>query len=169
MLSRENRNKVCMSGLYRHAPVKEWRGKMYEGNLYHCCNWTFKPLVQHDGSIHMADTYWGCAGGLYVELTDENIDSFELICDLNDVFDVGERPPEDYEEKDVFRVAIDSGGINHKHYFVRKDAKPSLALKLERLEKERDFALRQVEYYNRSIETIKEQLTKEPNATYVLD
>ena len=78
MLSKENEDNIIPSGLYKHEPDVKLRGTLYSSNLYHCCNWTFKPTKMRDGTWRMRDTYWS-SDGFYIELTDENFEEFELI------------------------------------------------------------------------------------------
>jgi len=124
MLSKENEDNIIVSGLYKHKPDVALRGSLYSENLYHCCNWTFKPQQYRDGSWHMIDTYWSCGDSFSIELTDKNFTGFKLIFDFNDVTPTNY--PEEYDNTDTYWVAIDSGGMycGGKH-FVKKTAKKS--------------------------------------------
>jgi len=121
MLSEDNKNKIFKTGLYSHTPEARYRGTLYADNLYHCMNWTFKPNFYHDGNIYMVDTYFNNKS---IQLTDDNFDEFSLIFDFKEV--EKENYPEEYDPSDVYRVAIDSGGMYcGKHCFKKKGAKPS--------------------------------------------
>ena len=140
MLSEENRLKLKMTGLYRHEPDVKLRGTLYAESLYHCCNWTFKPREHSDGSIYMIDTYWS-SGGFYIELTDDNIDDFEFIVDMNDIKLFTELSSKigDYAPNDFYRLALDSAGVPGRLY-IRKDAHKIKENVVRRLEEEIESA-----------------------------
>lgn len=147
MLSEENINKLCMTGIYHCDPVLSWIESWRRDNPYHCINWTFKVYMYDEYSkIYMRDTYWSGGGGLSIKLTDENFDKFNLLFDMNDVHRVS--PPDfyDYNEEDRWHIALDSGGYQFsKYYFVRNGAKKNKDILLERLYRELDSLERQVE------------------------
>ena len=140
MLSKENRLKLQMTGVYKHEPDVKLRGTLYSQSLYHCCNWTFKPREHDDGSVYMIDTYWS-SGGFYIELTDENFDEFEFIVDLKDIklfTDVIDNIG-DYAPSDIYRLALDSSGVPGRLY-IRKDAHKIKENVIQRLEEEIESA-----------------------------
>lgn len=118
-------------------PNKKYRGSLFWDNMYHCCNWTFKIHKWDDGRCFMYDTYWSDDSALHIELTDENISEFTFVFDFNDVKQVSPRNISDYEEYDIFHVAIDSGGMYcGGKWFLRKNAKKNREVVLERLQQE---------------------------------
>ena len=145
MLSKENINKLCMTGVYECEPVLSWIESWRRDEPYHCINWTFKITADEDcNKYYMRDTYWS-SGGLSVELTDDNFDKFKLLFDMNDVCKVS--PPDfyDYNEEDRWHVALDSGGYRcSRYYYVRKDAKKNKEMLLERLQHELESLKNQV-------------------------
>ena len=163
MLSQKNIDKIHQNGLYRHKPEAKWRGKLYNDNLYWCCNGTFRP-VERNGVWYMRDTYWSSGNCVCVELTDENFDGFEFIFDFDDVTDLGSsgRVVEEYDRKDWFLAPIDSGGINFKHYFLRKGAKPSFHRKKESLLEEVASARRHLEFLEHQVEQLEAEYAANP-------
>ena len=145
-LSKENIEKLCMSGIYQCDPVLSWIESWRRDSPYHCINWTFRVRKYDDPErYYMVDTYWSGCEGLKVELTDEKFEKFELLFDMNDVRKVS--PPDyyDYDEEDRWHIALDSGGYRYsKYYFVRKDAKKNKDIQLERLNAELESLKRQV-------------------------
>lgn len=136
MLSKKNIDKLCMTGMYRHEPVLEWRGSLYANNLYHCFNWTFNPRhYEKDDTWYMVDTYFR---DKYIELTDENFDGFEFVFDMNEVTKVSnDFHFEDYDESDYwYNFASDSGGWQYAKSFIKKDAKKIKDKVIERYENE---------------------------------
>ena len=133
MLSQENIEKLNMNGLYECKPDVKYRGRLYEDNLYHCCNWTF-TVNSDDSGYYMRDTYWNSGDSMRIYLNNRNIDEFELIFDLNKVKQVKEHQTPHY--KNYYRVAIDSGGISYPKYFVDTDAKKDKDLIIKKIEEE---------------------------------
>ena len=155
MLSKENRDKIIMSGLYTCKPQLDWLPEYKRDNPYWCKNWTFKP-IEYGGKLFMRDTYWSTET-FQVELTDSNIHLFSLIFDFNDVEDY--RGSVDkwycYNEKDRWCVATNSGGISYPKYYIRKGSKPNKDLVIERLEEEIEGIKRGLEYRTRILEQVK--------------
>ena len=151
MLSKENVNKLVMTGLYKHEPDKRYRSSLYWNNLYHCFNWTFK--VSHresDDTWYMVDTYFNDKS---IELTDDNFDEFEFLFDFNEVERHSGENIYEYDESDWWYAAIDSGGRVYGKYFVRKGATKIKEKILKRIEDEINYLERQLkskrEDYNR--------------------
>ena len=146
MLSKENINKLCMTGVYECEPVLSWIESWRRDEPYHCINWTFKITVDEDcNKYYMRDTYWSTGDGFSIELTDENFDKFTLLFDMNDVCKVS--PPDfyDYNEEDRWHIALDSGGYRFSnYYYVRKDAKKNKEILLKRLQHELESLKNQV-------------------------
>lgn len=149
MLSQENRNKLILSGLYEAEPnrnIYSW----YD-DAYWCFNWTFK--VQHNedkDKYYMVDTYFS---DKYFELTDEYFDLFTLIFDFNDVKSHSGNNIWDYNQEDIYHVAIDSGGMYcGGKYFIKKDATKNKNKVLERLQQEIDYAKDKVKDLERNYE-----------------
>lgn len=145
MLSQENREKLVMSGLYKCKPQLDWIESFRRDNPYHCINWIFKPSYRKDtDTYYMKDTYWGDKG---FELTDENFNKFELIFDFNDVEQYKGQHPEDYDEENIYCVAIGSGGWQYdRKYFIKKCIEPNREKVLQRLREEIDSAERNLKY-----------------------
>lgn len=155
MLSNKNIEKLCMSGLYKHDPVKEWRGSAYKDNLYWCFNWTFTPSYDKDNNIwYMVDTYYG---DTHIKLTDENFDGFEFVFDFNEVVKVSnDYHFSDYNENDFwFKMATDSGGWEFAKSYIKKDAKKNKNKVIQRLTEEIEGLERSLEYKKEQLERIK--------------
>lgn len=144
MLSKENKEKLVLTGLYRCEPNKKYRSQLHWDNMYHCFNWTFK--VHHresDDTWFMVDTYFN---DKYIELTDENFDEFEFLFDFNEVYMHSGKNIWEYDENDYWHVAIDSGGMCcGGKYFVKKGATKSKEKVLERIKNEILSLERQIE------------------------
>lgn len=156
MLSQENIDKLCMTGLYKREP-NEYDKIRFKDNLYHCKNWTFTIQEWHS-KYKMMDTYYGNTFGIVLD--DDNFDEFKLIFDYNDVVRE-DYHPEYYNEEDVFRVAIDSGGVYRAKHFRKKDAKPSQ----ERLEMIWNQDIRKLKS---RLENLERELEEIENGTYYL-
>lgn len=165
MLSQENINKLCMTGLYICEPNKEWRSSLYWDDMYHCCNWTFRVHKYGDGRYFMYDTYWSDNAALHIELTDKNINEFQLLFDFNDVNSHSGKNIYDYDQNDWFHVAIDSGGLYcGGKYFVKNTAIPNKDKVLKRLEDEIKGKENDIEYIKRKYELV---LKDETDLRYV--
>lgn len=142
MLSKENVNKLIITGLYRHEPDKRYRGSIYWDDMYHCFNWTFK--VRHNEKTdewYMVDTYFNDKS---IELTDDNFDEFKFLFDFNEVEKHSGENIYEYDESDWWYVAIDSGGRAYGKYFVQKNATKVKEKVLKRIESEIDYLERQL-------------------------
>ena len=151
MLSKENQEKLCITGLYGHDPDRRYRGSLYWDRMYHCFNWTFR-VRRHEEKFYMVDTYFN---DQYIELTDDNFKEFELIFDYNEVKSHSGQNIDDYNECDYWNVAVDSGGIYcGGKYFVKKDAKKNKDKVLERLQYEIERAKSNLESKERNYQMV---------------
>lgn len=153
MLSDGNRLKIKMTGIYRHKPDANLRGTLYSTNLYHCCNWTFRPH-ETDSGIDMIDTYWS-TGPFKIELTDENIDEFEFIVDENDISLYTEdfNRLGDYSPEDIYRLALNSSGVPGKLY-IRKGANKLRKNVIKRLQEEIEKCERDLQYKRDELQSL---------------
>ena len=125
MLIDRNKERLCITGLYKHKPDSKYRDSSYKDNLFHGCNWMFKPVVIKDKSIWMIDTYWSDGSGVQIQLTDENFDEFEFLFDFQNVENHSGNNIGDYKEEDYWHVALNSGGwYCGGQYVIRKGAEP---------------------------------------------
>lgn len=138
MLSQKNIEKLCMTGLYSHEPDVKYRGRIYENQLFHCCNWVFEVKYnEYEDKYQMVDNYWSDGSGLKIDLTDQNINEFELIFDKKEVTTDYGNNIWDYDETDRFYVAIGSGGIQFgSQWFIKKNAKKNKEKVINRLNEE---------------------------------
>lgn len=152
MLSRENLEKINFNGLYRHEPDKRY--SRHE-DLYWCQNWTF-TLQKYKDKVYMRDTYWSSGDGLNIEVTDNNINEFELLFDFTDVKQVKVNNITEYgeENKDWFIVAVDSGGISYPKQFIRKNAQRDKQKVINRKKREIDDIKRKIDDTKRFIEML---------------
>lgn len=142
MLSEENIEKLNFNGVYKCNPDIEYRGRLFENNLYHCCNWIFEVKKSQDGAFFMRDTYWSSGDSVHIRLTDENICMFEFIFDKSKVKQIDRNDTESYEN--VYCVAIDSGGVRYPKYFVSEGSEKSKALVLGLIDEKIDDLERQL-------------------------
>lgn len=118
MLSAENIEKLIFTGLYKHDPVEDWVSPGMRDNMYWCRNWTFRP-IEVNCKYYMQDTYFNNKS---IELTDENFDGFKFVLDFNDVVRVSEKIARNYSDEDRYHIAVDSGGLNDKCWFIKRGA-----------------------------------------------
>lgn len=145
MLSQSNIDKLNMNGLYSLPPDEKYRGSLHRSDLYHCCNWTFKPRIDREGNYRMVDSYWSfMQDSLQIMLTDENFDQFSFIFDLDEVIQLKESQTSKYDK--VYHVATDSGGLRYAKYYIDKNAKKSKSLILKELERKIDECERELNY-----------------------
>ncbi len=135
-LSKENINKLCMTGVYNCDPVLSWLPTYKRNTPYHCCNWTFK-VFEYDGEYYMVDTYWA-GGGMRVTLDDDNFDKFDLICDLSEYEEYRGSNFSDYDDDDKIELAMDSSGVWKKSKYIKKGATPNKDRVIARLKDEID-------------------------------
>ena len=149
MLSQENRDKLILSGLYEAEPNKKIHS--WYSEPYWCFNWTFKVQYnENKDKYYMIDTYYD---DKYFELTDEYFDLFTLIFDFNDVKPHSGNNIWDYNQEDIYHVAIDSGGMYcGGKYFIKKDATKNKDKVLDRLQQEIDYAKDKVKDLERNYE-----------------
>lgn len=135
MLSKENFDKLNENYLYRREPSRKYSTS---DDLYWCKNWIFKVKKHNDGTAIMTDTYWGnSSDSLMFEVTDGNIADFEFIFDFREVEKVHKDDIYNYEDEDIFIVALGSGGWTYgKQYFKKKETNKSKRLQIENLEYE---------------------------------
>lgn len=160
MLSNHNIKKLKMNGLYSCTPKAKYRSKLFEDNLYHCCNWTFNLTKDSEDNYYMRDTYWNSGDSLCIYLTDENIDDFKLVFEHDKVKSIRSEQSNHYDN--YYRVAIDSGGWSYPKYYVDKNATKSEKLIIEEIEQK----INNLEWELKSLKEKKEQIK---NGTYNLE
>lgn len=163
MLSKENKEKLVLTGLYKCQPNKKYRGQLYQNDMYHCFNWTFKIRHLKDDDIYlMVDTYFNekC-----IELTDENFDEFEFLFDFNEVHEHSGNNIWEYNENEYWHVAVDSRGwyLGGK-YFVKNNAIKDKNKVLQRIKEEIYNLERQLESKKTDYERIQND---EVNLDYI--
>lgn len=156
MLSQNNIDKLKLNGIYSHKPEKKYRDKLYHDDLYWCCNWCFYPKFIN-GNWHMIDSYWDDAyTSLHIVLTDENFKEFEFVFNRDEVKQIKDCEVDEYENKDIFRVALDSGGWKWGGtYYVKKDAKKSNDLLINKKEEEIKHLTYKLKYANSELQRLK--------------
>jgi len=142
MLSKENIDKILMTGLYECEIPKD--GKTW------CRNWTFVVSYTDNDKFYMVDTYFRNSS---IELTDENFDDFKLIFDFKKVKEVNKDYFFEYAEDKRFRIATDSGGWEYAKYYVLKDSKPLR-------ENKRQLLIEQIKDYKRDLEYAQKELSE---------
>jgi len=147
MLSQDNIEKLNQNAIYKCKPDKKYRGKLFEDDLYHCCNWTFEVIKTKDGYF-MRDTYWSGQDSLYIKITDENISDFTLVFDKDEVIYISESAKDSYEKEVVFSIAIDSGGWRYPKHLKKKDANKSKKKLIDKIDDE-------ILEYERKIKSLK--------------
>lgn len=152
MLSDHNIEKLNKNGLYTCEPDVKYRGRLHESNLYHCCNWTFEVVKNHEGKYCMRDTYWSSGDSVGIHLTDENIDEFTLLFEKDKVKSIQASDAKHYDKH--YRVGIDSGGWSYPKYFVDINAKKSKKLILDEIDKEIEHAKWKLEHLQQKKEGI---------------
>lgn len=96
-----NKNQLNENFLYEADPESFGFTSM----PYHCRNWVFRLRYNpNSGEYYMYDTYWSVDENP-IKVTEDNIDSFKVLFDVNDV----EKVPNDdeifmYSSDDIFHV-----------------------------------------------------------------
>jgi len=119
MLSKENYDRLDTNNLYKKEPDDR------DAYTYHCKNWTFRVYKNDDDNMaYMLDTYFNSWDSHKIKVTDENIDEFKIVFDFRKVEQTNY--PEEYENKDIYCVATNSGGHSCGGlHWVNKGAKKS--------------------------------------------
>lgn len=152
-LSQSNIDKLHLNGIYRCDPVLSWLPLYKRDTPYWCRNWTFK--IRKSNKYYMYDTYWSTGDEYPVELTDDNLDKFEYLFDLDDVRFIHDYTSWiEYPEEDRWCVALDSGGTTHPKYVVRKDANKIKERVIERMQREIDILKSELSSKERRLEGI---------------
>lgn len=159
MLSKENEDRLVLTGLYYHEPVPEWVSQVTLGNLYWCRNWTFRVRKNpSDNNYYMVDTYFDNKSIL---LTDDNFDGFQLIFDFNDVRPTSHQIARDYSDEDVYHVPVDSGGMKDGgKWFIKIDAKRDLSKVCSNIEEDIEKLQFQLRLKMDELERIKKQIAE---------
>ena len=158
-LSKENRDKVCMTGIYSLEPVRDWFKNKDDIDIHWCKNWTFAPYENIDGQIVMYDTYYSSEPTIAVVLDDEMFEKFKFEYDTTKVRRVNPKEFYKYDEEDRYHLPIDSGGSEfNKNYFVRKGAEPSIHKRLNKICEDIDKAMRDLEYLKRDKEALIQEM-----------
>lgn len=143
MLSKENYEKLDANFLYKKEPIR----KDNYTDTYWCKNWTFIVRKCDDGRAYMLDTYFKSWDSHRIQVTDDNINEFEIVFDFRDVERISDHVVYNYEKDDLFRVATDSGGYKcGKLYWIKKGTPMSKRLLIENKKSEINSLKRQLEW-----------------------
>jgi hypothetical protein len=147
MLSKENYDKLDENYLYKKEPKRDGE------YTYWCKNWTFK-VRKRDGNAWMYDTYfdsWDSA----IEVTDNNINEFEIVFDFREVKRIPDSSVDEYNEEDLYRAATDSGGYScGKLYWIKKDAVKSKDLLISKKQYEIESLKRKLKWAEDELERL---------------
>ncbi len=145
-LSKENYDKLNENYLYQREPIRKsesWSAS----NVYHCKNWTFKIRKYDDGRAFMLDTYFNSWDSHNIQVTDENIDDFNIVFDFRDVKRIKDSEYNEYNDEDLFRVATNSGGWSCGGlYWIKKEAKKSRQLLIDKKKDEIQYLKHKLEW-----------------------
>lgn len=151
MLSDVNRKKIVSNCLYQRKI--DWQ-RVTGSDPFWCTNWTFVPIFNEKRVLMMDSYYKSYQDSIVYELTDDNINDFELIFDFDDVEKVPERLYNEYDDEDRYRVSCDSGGRSYPKHFVKKSASPSKERQLEYIDLEIDSYERKLRYLKEKRESL---------------
>ena len=154
-LSKENFDKLDTNLLYKTEPT----GTGGYTDIHWCKNWTFKVHKYEDkGTAWMIDTYFEDWDSHRIEVTDDNIDKFEIVFDFRNVERVSDYSTNEYEDADLFCVATDSGGSSCGHlYWKNKSTKKSIRKQLEKKQEELKSSQWRVESAERNLQRFIEE------------
>ena len=153
MLSKENYDRLNTNLLYKTKPSQRHIDSAC--GAYHCKNWTFKVHKYDDCTAYMLDTYFNSWDSHKIQVTDENIDQFEIVFDCAKVKQISDYEVDEYYEKDIYRVATNSGGYSCGHlYWVNKDAKKSKEKLIKKSEEAVRSAKWQLEHAERELQEL---------------
>jgi hypothetical protein len=151
-LSKKNYDTLDENFLYKKKPIIDNSFSVgTTSGTYHCQNWTFK-VKKKDGEAWMIDTYWGSSYGSGHKVTNKNMKEYKKIFDFREVRRIMDNEVDEYNQKDLFFVATDSGGYSCGHlYWVKKTAEKSN----EKLIKKKKT---EIESYKRKIDWAEQDL-----------
>lgn len=164
VLSQNHVNLLDMNAIYEMTPDVKYRGRLYEGNLYHCCNWTFNIVQDAEGNYFMVDTYWSSGDSLRIMVTDENFHEFKKIFNKNEVKEIRGHEQKYYHYDEVYRVALNSGGIRNKKLFINKNTSRNKDIVLELMDEKIQHLQSELEYAKKDKERL---LNDEINIDYI--
>lgn len=148
-LSKENYDKLNENYLYKKEPAKR------EQYTYHCKNWTFKVHKYENGDVHMFDTYFDSWDSHTIQVTDENIDEFEVVFDFREVKRISDSEVDEYKEEDLYCAATSSGGYScGKLHWIKKDAVKSKDLLINKKKEKIESLKRQLEWAEGDLERL---------------
>lgn len=153
-LSQEHIDLLDMNAIYEMKPDVKYRGKLYESNLYHCCNWTFTVRTDNEGNYFMVDTYWSSGDNLRIMVTDENFHEFKKIFNKDEVKEIRQDEEKYYLYDDVYRVALNSGGIRSKKRFVNKHTPRNKDIILGLMDEKIRYLQNEMEYLKQNKERL---------------
>lgn len=107
-LSKENREKLDPNILYRKAPDETIE------DPYWCRNWTFHCPDSKAEKVYMYDTYFDDPDSA-IQVTDQNIDEFEIVFDFREVKRIKPSEVSQYDEEKVIHVATDSFSLGYDY------------------------------------------------------
>lgn len=147
MLSDVNRKKIVSNGLYQRKI--DW-SRVIGSDPFWCTNWTFVPIFNETRILMMDSYYKSYQDSIVYDLTDDNIDDFELIFNFDEVEEVIESIYDNYLENDRYCVACDSGGRRYPKFFIKKETLPNKQKELDNI----DFKIKSLEW---KIKNLKEK------------
>ena len=101
----------------------------------------------------MLDTYFNSWNSHKIEVTDENIDEFEVVFDFREVKRIHDSEVNEYNKEDLYRIATDSGGYScGRLYWVRKDTEKSKDLIINKKKEEIESLKRQLRWAEDTLE-----------------
>ena len=147
-LSKENYDSLNENYLYKKEPDEEGQ------YTYWCKNWTFKVHKNKNGQAFMLDTYFS-SWDSYIEVTDENINEFEVVFDFREVKKIRDSEVDEYNKEDLFLAATNSGGYSCGGlHWVKKDAVKSKKLLIDNKKGEIESLKRQLRWAEDDLERL---------------
>jgi len=155
-LSKENAERLNTNYLYKKEIPPRDIDKYPCGPCW-CRNWTYRCKGPgRDGNYYMYDTYyddWDSA----ILVTDENINDFEVVFDFREVKRIHDGEADEYNEKDLFCVATDSGGYSCGGlYWVKNDAVKSKDRLIHKQQNEIESLKRQLKWAEEELERLQQ-------------
>jgi len=150
-LSKENYDRLNENYLYKTEPII----RESFSDTYWCKNWTFKVHKCKDGRVFMLDTFYNSWDSHKIQITDKNINDFEVVFDFREVKRINDSETNEYNEEDLYRVATNSGGYScGKLYWVNKDAIKSKELLIKKAKQEIESLKQQLRWAEGDLERL---------------
>lgn len=132
------------------------------GNFeYHCKNWVFRLRKTSDGEYYMHDTYWSSYDENAIKVTEDNIEKFTPLFDINKVEKIPDTDEKFmYDSSDIYEVLDQNQFHARVTYYKKIDAKKKLDNQIEVLKSRKEKKEYQLKKAQREYDEVAQELNK---------